>query len=127
MVETDSPSAVRAIRDVKSAGGQPLVLDLAFAEVANTLWKHAARGTVTEADAIQNYADLEALFLPTVAARSVIADGLEIALKYRLAVYDAAFVAAARRMGIRGVTADDALLSKVSADYPEISHLRQWP
>jgi predicted nucleic acid-binding protein len=49
-----------------------------------------------------------------------------IATQFDVAVYDALFVAAARDLGIGGVTADEPLMRAVGATYPELRLLRNW-
>lgn len=51
--EADSPDADRLITDVTQKGERLIVLDLAFIEIANAIWKRYHRGLATLDEARQ--------------------------------------------------------------------------
>jgi predicted nucleic acid-binding protein len=125
--EADSPHAERLLTEVAGRGERLIVLDLAFVEVANAIWKRHYRGLTT---LDQARAALDTLLQVPVSAEPamrLLQSALEIAAKYRRAIYDALFVALARDAGLQGVTADVPLHTAVHVDYPEIILLKDWP
>jgi predicted nucleic acid-binding protein len=59
-------------------------------------------------------------------ATRLLSQGLEIAIKFVRAVYDALFVALVQDLSWPGVTADEPLYRAVHADFPQIILLRDW-
>lgn len=122
--EPDSAQAQRLVADGAATGDRLIVLDLAFPEVANAIWKRRHRGLfATDEAKLLLDALLRAPVHVEPAARLLPA-ALDIAVKYDRAVYDALFVALAKDMGLRGVTADEPLYNAVRADFPLIVLLR---
>jgi predicted nucleic acid-binding protein len=124
ITEPDTPKAIQILNDTKAAGTRLIVLDIMFAEVTNVIWKHHRQGRLTLDEARVCLDDLQKLPLHVESSRPLLKAALEIAARYNRAVYDAAFVALARHLGLKGVTADQPLCSAVSTDYPEIILLR---
>ena len=124
--ESDSADAIRVLSEVTVAGGRVIVLDLAFAEVANAIWKRVHRGLLTASEADDFLHDLESLPVEVEPSRRLLAQAFEIAKRFDRSVYDALFVAAARDLGLRGVTSDIPLQTAVSAEYSEIVLLGNW-
>jgi predicted nucleic acid-binding protein len=125
--EPDTPQAMQILTEAKGAGVRLVVLDLAFPEVTNAIWKQYHQGRITLDEARLYFDDLQRLNLHVEPARSLLKAALEIAARYRRSAYDAAFVALARHLGLKGVTADQPLYNAVHADFPEIILLRNWP
>jgi predicted nucleic acid-binding protein len=126
LTEGDTAKALQVIADVTAAGGRLIVLDLAFPEVTNAIWKQHHRGLLTLDDARTRLDNLLALTVQTEPSRPLLKAALEIAARYHRSVYDATFVALARHVGIKGVTSDEPLFQAVHADFPEIVLLRNW-
>jgi predicted nucleic acid-binding protein len=124
--EPDSAQAQRIVSDVAGAGERLIVLDLAFIEVANAIWKRHHRGLATLDEARQLLDELLRSPVHVEPAGRLLAPAFEIAARYDRAVYDALFVALARDLQSRGVTADEPLYRAVHADFPEIILLRDW-
>lgn len=124
--EADSAQAQRLITEVALKGERLIVLDLAFAEVTNAIWKQHHRGLATLDESRQFLKLLEASPVHVEPARRLLGPALEIAAKYHRAVYDALFVALAADLNLVGVTADEPLYTAVHADYPRIIRLRDW-
>jgi predicted nucleic acid-binding protein len=126
LTEADTAKALQVIADVTGTGGRLIVLDLALPEVANAIWKQLHRGLLTLDEARACLDNLLTLSLQTEPAQPLLKAALEIAARYDRSVYDAAFVALARHLGLRGVTSDEPLFNAVHADFPEIVLLRNW-
>jgi predicted nucleic acid-binding protein len=123
--EADSARAHQLIADAASSGSKLIVLDLVFAEVSNAIWKRYRQKLVTEAEV---HALLDALLRAPVTVESawrVLPPGLDIAIRYDRAVYDALFIALTRELKASGVTADEPLYNAVRGDFPEIRLLRE--
>jgi len=119
IAEPDSAQAQRLISEVALKGERLIVLDLAFVEVANAIWKLRHRGLAT-LDQTRLFLD-KLLLIPVhiEPAHRLLKPALEIAVKYHRAVYDALFVALCQDLGLRGVTADEPLHNVVHADFPK--------
>lgn len=124
--EADSHKAQQVLSDIAQSGGRPIVLDLAFAEVANAIWKQWHRGLITRDEAQQFLLDLETLPVLVQPARIHLRLAFAIAVQCDRSVYDALCVAAARELGTRAVTADQPLKNAVRNDYPEVVLLQEW-
>ncbi len=85
----------------------PITLDLAVKEVANALWKKARRGEISIEDAITIVEDLargDAVLLEP--QQPYIVEAFRIAFETGITVYDALFIALARKRGLVLATAD---------------------
>lgn len=124
--EVDSDKAQQVLIELSQAGGRAVVLDIAFAEVANAIWKRLHRELITP-DEAQCFLD-DLLTLPVVVepANSHLRVAFEIAARYDRSVYDALVVAAARELGLQAITSDAPLKPAVQVDFPEIQLLRDW-
>jgi predicted nucleic acid-binding protein len=122
--ETDSRKVQKLADEARVGAHELIVLDIAFIEVANAIWKRRRLRQVTHAEAPRLLDIL--LKLPVIAhdAASLLPAGFEIAVKYDRAVYDALFVALARQLKVPGLTADEPLFNAVRGDFPEIQLLR---
>jgi predicted nucleic acid-binding protein len=103
-----------------------VALDLALAEVTNSIWKRHHRGLASLDEARDMLRDYLAIPVRVERAVPLLGPALEIAAKYHRSVYDALFVALARHLGLKGVTSDEPLYNAVHADFPEIVLLRNW-
>jgi predicted nucleic acid-binding protein len=124
--EPDSDAALRVLTHMQAAGGQVIVLDLAFPEVANVVWKHARRGLIDVADAERL---LELLLRTSVRiepARPFLQSAFKIAAKYDRAVNDALVVTAAVQLGVAAVTADERLYNAIRDDFTNVKLLSEW-
>jgi predicted nucleic acid-binding protein len=124
--EPDSAQADRLIDEVALKGERLFVLDLAFVEVANAIWKRHHRGLATLDEARGSVDDLLQSLVHVEPAKRLLKPALEIAAKYHRAVYDALFVALCQDLGLQGVTADEPLYNVVHADFPQVVLLRNW-
>lgn len=124
--EVDSSQAQRLITEVVLKGERLLVLDLAFAEVTNAIWKRHHQGMATLDEAKQFLDLLLQSPVHVDQAVRVLRPALEIGSRYGRAIYDALFVALSQDLGLVGVTADEPLYKAVHADFPQIVLLRNW-
>jgi predicted nucleic acid-binding protein len=124
--EPEGDLAEKITLDAAARGEKVRSLDLAVVEVANSIWKLAHRKKIQPHEAAEFLADFRRMTIEVDPALPLVERGIEIALHYDLAVYDAIFVASVEANGHEGVTADDALVKKVGADYPQIKLLRNW-
>jgi|SRR5437899_10752369 len=125
--EADSPLALKFASDVLSVGSRLIVLDLAFVEITNAIWKQFHRKLVTLAET-DGY--LDDLFLSPMhphPAHPLLRPAFKIATKYGRSVYDALFVALSQNLGLPGITTDEPLFNAVHIDFPQIILLRDWP
>ncbi|HEX5470789.1 MAG TPA: type II toxin-antitoxin system VapC family toxin [Lacipirellulaceae bacterium] len=109
-----------------SAGERLIVLDLAFVEVANAIWKRQRQELI---GIVEARVLLDALMRSPVSverAATVLAPAFDIAAKYDRAIYDALFVALSVRQGVPGITADESLFNAIHADFPQIKLLRDF-
>jgi predicted nucleic acid-binding protein len=124
--EADSNLARCLITDIAMVGESLFVLDLALTEVANAIWKRHHQRLI----AVEETQGLLARLLQTPVhlkpSTVLLTPALDIATKYDRSIYDALFVALARELGLRGVTADEPLWRAVHADFPNIVLLRDW-
>jgi predicted nucleic acid-binding protein len=124
--ESDSAQAKRLIDEVALKGERLIVLDLAFVEVTNAIWKRYHRGLATLDETRQFLDDLLRTPVQVESAVRLLKPALEIAAKYDRAVYDALFVALCQDLGFQGITADEPLYNAIHADFPQIILLRNW-
>jgi predicted nucleic acid-binding protein len=124
--EADSAQAQRLITEVALNGDRLIVLDLAFTEVANAIWKRHHRGLATLAEARQLLDELLRSPVQIEAGQRLLTAALEIAARHDRAIYDALFVALSQDLGLSGVTADEPLFHAVHAEFPQVILLRDW-
>ena len=124
--EPDSATALRVAAETASVGGGLYVLDLARIEASNVIWTRLHRRLMTRAEADQAVTLIDQAVVRTISALPLLAKAFPIAAQVDVAVYDALFVAAARELGIGGVTADEPLVRALGSSFPEIRLLRTW-
>ena len=91
------------------------VPDFFFLECANVLWKLLRKRLLTSVQAKANQAALQALALTLLPVTGLTDDALDIAARYDVSVYDAAYVAALAQPRVPLVTADDKLVKKFAS------------
>jgi len=91
------------------------VPDILFAEVANILWKHVARGTI-DARNVEEAMSALAYFKPHVLhSQQIFSDACRLAVELNHPAYDCFYLLTAARFGTVMVTADDRLLRKLAS------------
>ncbi len=88
--------------------------DLIYLECANILWKWVRRGMLAADLARQSVADLRALPLEVWPLEELVEPALDVALARDVTVYDASYVALADLLDVPLITADGALVHKLS-------------
>ncbi len=124
--ESDSEQAQRILAESAKAADRLVVLDLAFSEVVNVIWKRYRQQLITEDETRALLEALESCPLQVESARPLLAPALAIAVKYDRAIYDALFVALAQKLQAVGITADEPLFNTIHGDFPTIVLLRNW-
>jgi len=124
--EPDSAQAKRLIAEIALKGERLVILDLAFVEVTNAIWKLHHRGLATLDEARQFLDKLLRNPVHVEPAVRLLKPALEIAATYHRAVYDALFVALSQDLGLQGITADEPLYNTIHTDFPHIILLRSW-
>src|SRR5438128_11588111 len=99
--EVDSAKAHQLLSDVIRQGSRLIVLDLAFAEVANAIWKRFYRNLATADETRHFLRQLLACPVHRDSATRLLAPALEISMAHQRAIYDALFVALAQDLGLR--------------------------
>lgn len=100
---------VQELIDAAVAGfHETYVLDLAFDEATNAIWKREQRGELTSEEALEALGRLTQLGKPLRVLRSqkYLPRALEIAMSLSLTVYDAVCLACAEKDGLVLVTGD---------------------
>lgn len=124
--EADSAKAQQLIVQTAAAGERLIVLDLAFPEVANAIWKRFRQQLIDLTEARQLLAALVSSPVDVEPAALLLTSAFEIAAKYDRAIYDALFIALAEQRALPGITADEPLFNTVHADFPRIVLLRDF-
>jgi predicted nucleic acid-binding protein len=125
--EPDSDRA-DALFAAAARGSHRLVApELLVYEFGNVLWKQVRRAVLTEAEA--NYAIVRFPFdqIDWLPGHSLLPGAFQYAIRYRLTVYDAAFLSAATLLGVELITADRGLHRKVSGNLPWVKLLHELP
>ena len=119
--ETDSDK-VRAFFDhlTLDPAARFHVPEFCFLECTNILWKQVRRKTLLIADAALKLQTIRGLALQIEPLGNLLDTALHIAAKLDISAYDAAYLAAASKLGLPLITADDKLFRKVSAAYPTV-------
>ncbi|MBE2261677.1 MAG: type II toxin-antitoxin system VapC family toxin [Burkholderiaceae bacterium] len=102
------------------------VPDLFYIECANILWKYHQRFGLSRADAEAAVEQLGQLLLHSTPTAALTAAALTLAMTHGITAYDAAYIALAQRLAIPVVTADAALLRKLTGAPCDLRWLGDW-
>ena len=95
----------KAVRELILGG--VISLDLSVKEVANALWKKVLRNEMSASDANKIITDLlETEVIKIANQGKYLSKAFEIAVRNRITVYDALFVALARELNVELITSD---------------------
>ncbi|BDR92497.1 type II toxin-antitoxin system VapC family toxin [Vulcanisaeta souniana] len=94
------------VRDLMLDG--VMTVDLAIKEVANALWRKIIRGEVDYNIVLTIMRTLLEEAIPIIDQRKYVIRALELAVKYRITVYDAIFIVLALEQNMELITSDDA-------------------
>jgi predicted nucleic acid-binding protein len=89
------------------------VPDVLFPEIANILWKHVGRGTITAKDVDDALVAIRYFKPRVIPSRSMFADACRLAVALNHPAYDCFYLLAAARLATVVVTADTRLLRKL--------------
>ncbi len=103
------------------------VPDLFFVECANILWKYVRRYGYDAADALRDLGDLADLALRSVSTGDLMSRALELALAHDITAYDACYAALAECLDLPLITADQALVGKLTATTLRVRWLGDFP
>ena len=123
LTEPDSPKALTLMSQSLARGDRLVVLDLAFPEVGNAIWKRRRQGVISTQEAQKLLEDLVHSPMHIEAAMPHLGRALEIAVQYDRAIYDALIVALSEWLSVEAVTADRPLFNVVSGDFPLVTLL----
>jgi predicted nucleic acid-binding protein len=115
--ETLTREALGLLHDFENGRIQLVVPDLFWAEIGNVFWKAVRNKRLragAAAEAIQTVRDLN---LSTVSSAALLEDAFTIALESGHAVYDCIYVALSSTSGKALLTADEALVSRLSSRF----------
>jgi predicted nucleic acid-binding protein len=99
--------------------------DLLYAEVGNVLWKATRLRNWPPLAARQAVKDLIGLGLSAHPMSGLLPGAFDLASAHGITVYDASYVALARRLGVPCYTADRRLIRAVGDSIPEVLELVQ--
>jgi len=125
--EEDSPHAHALFRGAAGGTLRLAAPDFMAVEFGNVLWKHTRRSLLTSAEARRAIGRFPFDHIAWLPARVHLPRAFEFASRYDIAVYDAAFLAAADMLDGEFVTADRVLHHKVGTDLPWVRLLREFP
>ena len=98
------------------------VPDLFYIEIANVLWKYVRWQGLPPDDADEYLTALGRLTLQSTPARELMADALKLAVEQQITAYDGSYLALARRLKLRVLTAD-AKLARALDDLNQVTLL----
>jgi len=124
--EEDSWRATRLLQAAADGAYRLVAPDSMAVEFGNVLWKLVHRTLLREAEARQALAEFPFDRIEWLPARVLLADAYGIAIEHEVAVYDAAFLAAAASLGVDFVTADEGLQRKVAGRLSWVRLLRDF-
>lgn len=99
--------------------------DLLFSEAGNTVWKKVRRKELEETEGRQLVKDLAQVAVETVATRSLLEDGLALALTAGITVYDAMYLTLAVRLETEVITGDERFAEKIAGRPLLARHVRR--
>lgn len=118
----DEEHSKAAEKHVKQAG-ELLAPDLIWAEAANVVWKRVRRHDITPEEATGITQQLLALPIHVCPSADLVADALELAVRFDRSVYDGLYLALAVRRDCPLLTADQRLFNALS-ETPLARHVR---
>lgn len=99
------------------AAGELLAPDLIWAEAGNVIWKRQRRGDISQEDAAQIAGQILGLPLRTHATADLVADALDLAMRFDRSVYDSLYLALAVKSGSILVSADRRLVNALAVTH----------
>jgi predicted nucleic acid-binding protein len=103
------------------------VPDLFFIECASILWKYVRRFGYPPEVARQDVADLVRLPVQAVSTAALAELALSLAVAHEITAYDATYAALGERLSLPLVTADEALLRRLTGSGLDVRFVGDWP
>jgi predicted nucleic acid-binding protein len=103
------------------------VPDLFYIECANILWKYVSHHGYQYKAAVQDLADILDLPLHSTPTVDLAAEALQPGAGFKIAAYDATYVALAQRLELPLVTADERLVRRLQHTSIDVRWLGVWP
>lgn len=89
-------------------------------------WEWVQRSARPVKTGLEHLRDLTSLGLTAIPAQVLADDALDIALKHRVTAYDAYYIAAAAKLGLPLMTADEKLVRQVKKIEHDVRLLGRW-
>ncbi|MBV9957542.1 MAG: type II toxin-antitoxin system VapC family toxin [Acidobacteria bacterium] len=127
VVEPYSTEARRILDAYQNGTISFIAPDLINAEFGNIIWKKKTFQGLAVSDAkdiLDKFRQLQIAFMPSA---QLLEDALDIAVRHHRTVYDALYLALSIRENCQCVTADEKLVNAVSAHFPNLIWLANWP
>jgi len=121
--EEDSDKAKIFLKDYEEGKIDIVVPSNLYYEATNVFWLKKQEG-FTEEEALDSIEDLMRLDLEAVLSTELLKEGLKLAHRYEIAVYDSIFLALASERDLELVTADRRLYDKVKGDFSGVKLLK---
>lgn len=109
--ETTTPIALRVLQEVPEL----LAPELIYAEVSNALWKRVQRGEITRDEGEEAVNLLKELPLHVTPILPLLSEAWNLAVEYRLTIYDALYLCLSQQQQVPLVTADQRLHSALTS------------
>jgi predicted nucleic acid-binding protein len=100
--------------------------DLVSIEIANTLWKAAARGLIDSGCAVDLFTRFEALRLPLVPTADLVRGALDFSFLFKHPLYDCIYATLAVRERCDLLTADERLFHALRPAITAVRLLKNW-
>jgi len=99
------------------ARGDKATVDIAYAEVANVVWKHVKMGRIPPGEAAYRVRLASKIISSARVYRSVdlLEEAVEAAVRHGVAVYDALYLTLAVKLGAKLATTDRSLAERLGA------------
>ena len=124
--EEDSARAVKLFRAAANGAYRPVAPDFMAIEFGNVLWKYVNQGLLSAEEARRHIERFPYDRFEWLPARILLPEAFRFATEHSIAVYDAAFLAAAASLGMDLITADEALHRKVGGRLSWVRLLRDF-
>jgi predicted nucleic acid-binding protein len=105
IVESHTPYVIELFYGIIQ-GDELIVPEFCLMECANVLWKHVRFQGMSQSNAESLIANLTSLPLTVHPVTDLLVRGLQVGLKYQLAVYDSIYIALAEKLSLPLITVD---------------------
>ena len=124
--ETDSEVMHHLAVSFRAGQIHLLAPDFILVECANVLWKYARQTETPEAEVHEAFQVIRRLGVEHVSQGLLLDGALTLALEHNQPIYDALYLALARRENAPLITADERLVNTVAAQGLSLVLLKEW-